>query len=332
MKFLLHRSQHSDKFTITNDTLDLDKDKITINPKSIVKIDPTTGAFKGTIIVDSSDELKLNHNSGFYTDYNSSIWRNIGPGLERNSTNKISIALGCQGVRFVNNRLWFDTSSLINNTSGSITVDDKERLELNYGNDFIKSAVGEIWLKVNEKHIVRTDDGNSLNIDDTIKYDLTTNKLSSNINKYLATGGDIYLNSSGKMKMNINKYLFDNTGTIFMSPKNRLTVNITDQLAGEIYLDTNNKLKLWLGLLFFIDSSGRFYPRINYDHGLDWENFKLNLTIDSRLSFVNRKLTLSYDPYFKITNNKLDLDITKLQTDTVVPKNNESMKLNHDGT
>ena len=144
LKFILHKSQYSDKFTISNDKLDLDKDKITINPKSIMKIDPTTEAPKGTVMVDSDDKLKLNYNSEFYQDYNGSLWLNLGPGLERNSENKISIAIGCQGVRLLNNRLYLDVSSLINNTRGSITMNTKEGLELNYSNDFMKDSTGKI--------------------------------------------------------------------------------------------------------------------------------------------------------------------------------------------
>ena len=105
--------------------LSLDKDKITINPKSIVKVE-STGAPNGTIIVDSNDKLKLNYNSDFIVDYNGSIWCNTGPGLERNSDNKISISLaGCQ-LHFVNNQLCLSTDALINNTSGSITLHDKK--------------------------------------------------------------------------------------------------------------------------------------------------------------------------------------------------------------
>ena len=50
-------------------------------------------------------------------------------------------------------------------------------------------------------------------------------------------------------------------------------------------------------------------------------NYKLNLYISPPLSFIN-----------KLTNDKLDLDITKLKTDIVIPKQNEGSLLNHDGT
>ena len=119
-----------------------------------MKVDPTRGALKGTIMVDSNDKLKLNYNSDFYQDFNSSLWLNIGPGLER-SQNPISIALGCQVVRFVYNRLCLDVSSLINNTSGSITMDNKERVELNYISDMLKDPSGKIYLRLDDKFIVR---------------------------------------------------------------------------------------------------------------------------------------------------------------------------------
>ena len=97
-------------------------------------------------MVDSDDKLKLNYNSDFIQDHNSSLWLNIGPGLERNTENKISISLGCQGVRFINNRLCLDVSALINNTNGSITMDSKERLKLSYSNTYmLKDSEGKIW-------------------------------------------------------------------------------------------------------------------------------------------------------------------------------------------
>ena len=92
LRFILHPAQYSDQLKIENDVLSRDKDKIEINPKSIMKRD-STGAAQGTIIVDSDDKLKFNYNSDFYTDYNGTIWCNLGPGLERNSDNKISISL-----------------------------------------------------------------------------------------------------------------------------------------------------------------------------------------------------------------------------------------------
>ena len=58
LKSILHRSQYSDTFTIAADKLDLDKNKIIINSKWIVKIDPTIGIFKGTIMVDNDDKLQ----------------------------------------------------------------------------------------------------------------------------------------------------------------------------------------------------------------------------------------------------------------------------------
>ena len=81
----------------------------------------------GSFTDSSTDKLKLNYNSDFYEDYNSSIWLNIGTGLERHSDNKISIALGF-ATKFDNNRQSLDTSALTNNTSGSIRLDDKQRL------------------------------------------------------------------------------------------------------------------------------------------------------------------------------------------------------------
>ena len=42
---------------------------------------------------------------------------------------------------------------------------------------------------------------------------------------------------------------------------------------------------------------------------------------------------MKYDAYLKLTNdNKLNLDIAKLKTDVVIPKQGEGIKLNHDGT
>ena len=198
----------------------------------------STGAPRGTIMVDSDDKLNVNYNSDFYQDCNGSIWLNIGQGLERNSEHTISIPLGCQGVRFVNNRLCADVSALISNTAGSITMDEKERLELNYSigscggeqfapatlinqektveeeeeeelnystDDFMNSNDGKIWLNLKNKHIVRTnDDGISLKIDnDTIKFDSSVNKLCTNIDKYLGSFGlinygDIYLDRNKK--------------------------------------------------------------------------------------------------------------------------------------
>ena len=64
LKFILHPSQYSDKFTISNDVLDITKDKIQINPKSIISVD-SSGSANGTIIVDSNDKLTLNYTSDF---------------------------------------------------------------------------------------------------------------------------------------------------------------------------------------------------------------------------------------------------------------------------
>ena len=64
LKFLLHPDQHSDKFTILNGKLDINKEKLIINRKSLMKMD-SAGNFKGSIMVDSSDKLKLNYNSDF---------------------------------------------------------------------------------------------------------------------------------------------------------------------------------------------------------------------------------------------------------------------------
>ena len=208
LKFILHKSQYSDKFTITNDILDLNKDKIEINPKSIVKIDATSGAPQGTIMVDSNNKLKLNYYnsdfltnySDFLTNYNGSKYINIGPGLSRDTNNQMSIALAKCNLKFVNNDLCLDMNAMVNNTSGSITLDDKQSLQLNYSpNDFMKDSTGKVWLKLNDKHIMRSIYGLEINVDnDTIIYDSNTNKLISSIDKYLGVfgqinSGDIYL-------------------------------------------------------------------------------------------------------------------------------------------
>ena len=139
------------------------------------------------------------------------------------------------------------------------------------------------------------------------------------------------MGSNNEIKLNINNYVDDNVGsTIFMNTRNKILVNITDQTAGAIYLDSNNKLRL--GSLCYTDSLGHFYFRINENHALDYRDYKLNLNILLPLTFVNKNLTLSYNPYFKLSNDKLDLDITKLQTDIVIQKTNEGIKLNNDGT
>ena len=330
IKIHLNMDQYTNKFKLVNNKLDIDHNKIFINPKSLVKID-SLGNFISSIMTDQSD--KLNYNSDLYEDYNGSIWINIGNDLERSSDNKISIALGF-ATKFDNGKLSLDTSALVNNTSGTITLDpDKKRFELNYSSDMFKNSNGKIWLKLNNKHFIReNDNGISLNIDDSIKYDVNTNKLSSNIDKYLTTGSDIYLDSSGKMKMNMNNYGVDNVGTIIMDTNNKLSVNITDQTAGQVYLE-NNKLKLRLSALYYTDTSGFFYPKINYGHGFDWENYKLNLNIDSPLYFTtNKKVSLSYNQYFKQRNDgKLDLDLNKIQTEIVKPSGT-GLQLNNDGS
>ena len=197
LKFILHSSQYSDKFTIKNDVLDIDKNKIEINPKSIISID-STGSPNGTIIVDSNDKLKLNYNSDFFTDYNSSLWVNIGPGLTRNSDNKISIALAQCNLKFVNNQLCLDMNAMINQFN-CIKLDDKERLRLDYSSDdFMKDSTGKLWLKLDDKFISRTIHGLQINIDnDTIRYDNNESKLVSSIDKYVVpkynTTVDIYL-------------------------------------------------------------------------------------------------------------------------------------------
>ena len=103
---------------------------------------------------------------------------------------------------------------------------------------------------------MRTPDGISLNIDnDTIKFDTSVNKLSSNINIQallwtLLMVIFIWILIK-KMKLNINNYVDDNVGsTIVMNTQNKISVNITHQQAGEVYLGENSKLKLRLGPFF----------------------------------------------------------------------------------
>ena len=337
LKFILHRSQYSDKFTIKNDVLDIDKDKIVINPKSIISMDQSGNA-NGTIIVDQNDKLKLNYNSDFFTDFNSSIWVNIGPGLTRNSENKITIALASCNLKFINNQLCLDMNAMIDDFN-CIKLDDKNRLRLNYNaDDFIKDSTGKLWLKLYDKHLVRTQNGVEINIDnDTIRFDSNESKLVSSIDKYVvlqyAQNGDIYLDAAKKMKININNYVNDNVGSkVIMGTDNKITVDIVNQQTGEIYFEKPNELAIRPSPYFTRDSSGHLLPIVNNDHGLNLNNHKLNLDVSAPLTFVNKKLTLDYDAYFKLTNNKLDIDITKLQTDVVIPKQNEGIKLNHDGT
>ena len=337
LKFILHKSQYSDKFTIKNDTLDLDKDKIEINPKSIVKVD-ATGAPQGTIMVDSDDKLKLNYSSDFFTDYNSTLYLNIGPGLTRDADNKVSVSIAKCNLKFENNELCLDMNAMINDFN-CIKLDDKQRLRLDYNaDDFMKDSRGKLYLKLDDKHIVRTLNGLKINIDnDTICYDSNGNKLISKIDKYLGTFGvstsDIYLDLNKKMRLNINNYVDDNVGSkVIMNTHNKIDLDIVDQQSGEIYFDSNNKLSLILGNYFSKDSSGHFFHHVNQHNGLNWNNYKLNLDVSFPLDFIKKKLTLSYNPYFKLTNNKLDLDITKLKSDIVIPKAGGGIMLNNDGT
>ena len=219
LKFILHKSQYSDKFTISNSgVLDIDKNKIQINPKSIISIDGS-GNPNGTIIVDGNDKLKLNYNSDFITDYNSTLWLNIGPGLTRNSDNKVTIALASCNLKFVNNQLCMDMHAMIDDFN-CIKLDDKQRLRLDYNaDDFMKDSTGKLWLKLYDKHLKRTQNGIELNIDnDTIRYDaVNENKLISSIDKYVvpkySTTGDIYLDANKKLRLNINNYVNDNIGS-----------------------------------------------------------------------------------------------------------------------
>ena len=338
IKFILHKSQYSDKFTITNDTLDIDKDKIEINPKSIIQIDQTTGSANGTIIVDQNDKLKVNYNSDFFTDYNSTIWLNIGNGLHRDSNNKIALNIGSCNFKFINGELCFDSSALIDNLN-TIKIDNKQRLRLDYSaDDFIKDSTGKLYLKIYDKHLKRTQNGVEINIDnDTIKFDTNESKLISSIDKYLvnqyAQNGDIYLDRNKKMKININNYVDDNIGSkVVMNTNNKIDLDIVNQQSGEIYFEKPNELAIRPSPYFTRDSSGHLLPVVNNDHGLNLNNHKLNLDVSSPLTYVNKKLTLDYDTYFKITNNKLDIDLNKLTTDMIIPKQNEGIKLNNDRT
>ena len=254
IKIRLNNDQYTNKLKIVNNQLDINPDKIFINPTSLIKIDSLNN-FKSSIITCHDDGmLKLIYNSDLYEDYNGSIWVNIVNGLERSSDNTI-ISLGFV-TKFDNGKMSLDTSALVNNTSGSIRLDpDKKRFELNYSDDMLKDSTDEILLKLNNKHFIRENDYIAPNIDDSIKYDVNTKKLSSNNNKYLTTGGDIYLDN-GKIKMTMNNYVVDNAGTIIMGTNNKLSVNSTDQNAGQVYLNNNNKLRLRLSSVYFYDSSG----------------------------------------------------------------------------
>ena len=336
LKFILHKSQYSDKFTITNDTLDIDKDKIEINPKSIIPID-SSGVPTSIISVNGDDKLILNLSSDFMS-LNNALYVNLGPGLTRDDQNRVTINLyGCN-LKFINNKLCFDNTSLIDNFN-CIKLDDKQRLRLDYSaDDFIKDSTGKLYLKIYDKHLKRTQNGVELNIDnDTIKFDTNESKLISSFDKYLvpkyAQNGDIYLENN-KMRLNINNYVDDNIGSkIVMNANNKIDLDIVDQTAGEIYFDTNNKLSLRLGHYFQRDSSGHIIPIVNTAHGLNLNNYKLNLDVSPPLNYSNKKVTLDYTPYFKLSSDgKLSLDIDKLITDVIIPKQNEGIKLNNDRT
>ena len=202
----------------------------------------------------------------------------------------------------------------------------------------MKDSTGKIYLKLLDQHIVRSFNGLESNIDnDTIRYDSNSNKLISSIDKYLGlfgkiNSGDIYLDSNKKMRLNINNYVDDNVGSrVVMNAHNKIDVDIVNQSSGSVFFDSNNKLALRLGNFFSKDSIGHLFSHVNQDHGLNWNNYKLNLDVLPPLKFVNKKLALYYNPYFKLSNDgQLDLDITKLKTDIVIPKQNEGIKLNHD--
>ena len=335
LKFILHKSQYSDKFTITNDTLDIDKDKIEINPKSIIPID-SSGVPTSIISVNTDDKLILNLSSDFMS-LNNTMYVNLGPGLTRDDQNYITVDLyGCN-LKFINNKLCFDNSSLIDNFN-CIKLDDKQRLRLHYNkDDFIKDSTGKLWLKIYDKHLKRTQNGIELNIDnDTIKFDTNESKLISSIDKYLvpqySQNGDIYLDTtSQKLKLNINNYIDDNIGSrVIMNTNNKVDINIVNQQSGEIYFVKPNELAIRPSPYFSRDSSGHLIPVVNNDHGLNLNNHKLNLDVSPPLIYVNKKVTLDYDTYFKITNNKLDIDINKLTTDVIIP--GQGIKLNHDRT
>ena len=337
LKFILHQSQYSDKFTIKNDVLDIDKDKIEINPKSIIPID-SSGTPSTIISVNSDDKLMLNLSTDFMT-LNNSLYCNLGAGLTRDDQNRITIALAKCNLKFVNNQLCFDTSALIDNFN-CIKLDDKQRLRLDYNaDDFIKDSTGKIWMKLNDKHIVRTQNGLEINIDhNTLKYDSTKSKLVASIDKYVvdkySQNGDIYVDqTSKKMKLNINNYVDDNTGSkVIMNTQNKIDLDIVNQQSGEIYFEKPNELAIRPSAYFTRDSSGHLIPVVNNDHGLNLNNHKLNLDVSPPMTFVNKKLTLNYDAYFKLNNDKLDIDITKLKTDVIIPKQQGGIILNHDGT
>ena len=334
LKFILHKSQYSDKFSITNDTLDINKDKIKINVKSIIPIDQATGTPNSIISVNTDDKLMINISSDFMS-LNNSLYCNLGAGLTRDDQNRITIALAKCNLKFVNDQLCLDMNAMINDFN-CIKLDDKNRLRLNYNaDDFIKDSTGKIWLKLNDKHIVRTQNGVEINIDnDTLRYDTNENKIISSIDKYVvpqySQNGDIYIDqTTKKMKININNYVNDNVDSkIVMNTNNMIDLDIVNQQSGEIYFEKPNELAIRPSPYFTRDSSGHLLPVVNNDHGLNLNNHKLNLDVSAPITFKNKKLTLDYDAYFKLNNNKLDIDINKLTTDMIIP--GEGIKLNND--
>ena len=337
LQFILHPSQYINKFLISNGVLDINKNKIEINAKSIIKLD-SSGTPNGIITVDDNDKLKLNYSSDFMV-LNNSLYCNLGLGLERDYQNRITIALAKCNLKIENNQLCIDMNSMINDFN-CIKLDDKQRLRLDYSpDDFIKDSSGKLWLKIYDKHMKRTQNGVEINIDnDTIRYDTNESKLISSIDKYIvpqyAQNSDIYLDINKKMKLNINNYVDDNIGSkVIMNTNNKIDLDIVDQTSGEIYFDSNNKLTLRLGHYFTRDTSGHIIPIVNNDHALNLNNYKINLDVSPPIQFVNKKLTLAYTPYFKLTSdNKLDIDINKLTTDIVIPKQSGGILLNNDRT
>ena len=334
LRFILHTSQYSDKFTIKNDVLYIDKDKIEINPKSIIPVD-SSGNSNDIISVDNNDKLKLNYSSDFMV-LNNALYCNLGPGLHRDDQNRVAINIAQCNLKFINNQLCIDMNAMINN-SNCIKLDDKQRLRLDYNDDdFVKDSTGKIWVKIYDKHLKRMENGLQLNIDNnTIKYDSNESKLISSIDKYIvpqyAQNGDVYLDANKKMRLNINNYVDDNVGSrVVMNTHNKIDLDIVNQQSGEIYFEKPNELAIRPSPYFTKDSSGHLLPVVNNDHGLNLNNYKLNLDVSPPLQFVNKKLTLAYDAYFKLNNNKLDIDINKLTTDVVIPS--VGLKLNHDRT
>ena len=334
LKFILHKSQYSDKFTITNDTLDIDKDKIEINPKSIIPID-STGSPTSIISVDSDDKLKLNISLNDFMIMNNTMYVKLGPGLTR-LNDQITLSISQCNLKIINNQLCLDMNAMVNDFN-CIKLDDKQRLRLDYNtDDFIKDSTGKIYLKIYDKHLKRTQNGVELNIDnDTIKFDTNESKLISSIDKYLvpqySQNGDIYLDLNKKLKLNINNYVDDNINSkVVMNTNNKIDLDIVNQQSGEIYFEKPNELAIRPSPYFSRDSSGHILPVVNNDHGLNLNNHKLNLDVSPPLNYVNKKVTLDYDAYFKITNNKLDIDINKLTTDVIIPA--QGIKLNNDRT